>query len=197
MPPADEPGPITPGTSGAARLSAPASEPARRSRIRRVFSGSRDLWRVVYRDPEHVPERLTLYTAGRLGDASREWAQSVRSSHPDTPRAKIAEELRTQSAHVARIDGAISGTPVLHRARARLSHVSAAGDADDAAHRRALRPRPAGPAHLGGDARAARRAPGRRGRGGRAELGPRQGDPRASGRSGDPGAPGFTASTCC
>ncbi len=78
-----------------------------------MFSGSRDLWRVVYRDPEHVPERLTLYTAGRLGDPSRDWAQSVRSSRPDTPRAKLAEELRTQSAHVARIDGAISGTPFL------------------------------------------------------------------------------------
>ena len=76
-----------------------------------MFSGSRELWRVVYRDPEHVPERLTLYTAGRLGDPSREWAESVRSSRPDTPVAKIAEELRTQSAHVARIDGAISGTP--------------------------------------------------------------------------------------
>ena len=35
----------------------------------------------------------------------------MRSSHPDTPVAKIADELRTQSAHVARIDGAISGTP--------------------------------------------------------------------------------------
>jgi hypothetical protein len=92
-------------------VTAPASQPARRSRVRRAFSGSHDLWRVVYRDPEHVPERLTLYTANRLGDASREWAQSVRSSQPDTPVAKIAEELRTQSAHVARIDGAISGTP--------------------------------------------------------------------------------------
>ena len=76
-----------------------------------MFSRSRELWRVVYRDPEHVAERLTLYTAGRLGDPSREWAQSVRSARPDTPVAKIAEELRTQSAHVARIDGAISGTP--------------------------------------------------------------------------------------
>ena len=111
MAPADEGTPIGPGTSGDPDVTAPASQPARRSRIRRAFSGSRDLWRVVYRDPEHVPERLTLYTANRLGDASREWAQSVRISHPDTPVAKIAEELRTQSAHVARIDGAISGTP--------------------------------------------------------------------------------------
>ena len=35
----------------------------------------------------------------------------MRSARPDTPVAQIAEELRTQSAHVARIDGAISGTP--------------------------------------------------------------------------------------
>ncbi len=89
----------------------PSSDAAPRSRIRRVFSGSRDLWRVVYRDPEHVAERLTLYMVERLGDPSRGWAQSMRSSRPDTPRAKIADELRTQSAHVARIDGAISGTP--------------------------------------------------------------------------------------
>ena len=107
---ADEPGSITPAMGDEPPDPAPAT-PARPSRIRRVFAGSRDLWRVVYRDPEHVPERLTLYTTGRLGDPSREWAASMRSSHPDTPVAKIAEELRTQSAHVARIDGAISGTP--------------------------------------------------------------------------------------
>lgn len=66
---------------------------------------------MVYRDPEHVAERLTLYAADRLGDPSREWAQSARSARPDTHRAQIAEELRTDSAHVARINGAIAGTP--------------------------------------------------------------------------------------
>lgn len=114
MDPAEEPGPITDETGDApsrAALPAPGEVPAPRSRIRRVFARSRALWRVVYRDPEHVPERLTLYTAGRLGESSREWAESVRSDRPDTHVAKIAEELRTQSAHVARIDGAISGTP--------------------------------------------------------------------------------------
>jgi hypothetical protein len=80
-------------------------------RIRRVFSGSRELVRIVYRDPEHVAERLTLFAAERLGEASREWAQLARSRRPNTDRAKLAEELRTQSAQVARIDGAISGTP--------------------------------------------------------------------------------------
>ena len=111
MQPADEPGPITGEMSVEPPESTPPTVPAHRSRIRRMFSGSRDLWRVVYRDPEHVAERLTLYMAGRLGAPSREWAQSARSARPDTPRAKIADELRTQSANIARIDGAISGTP--------------------------------------------------------------------------------------
>ncbi len=80
-------------------------------RIRRVFSGSRELVRIVYRDPEHVAERLTLYACDRLGDNSSEWAQRVREARPETPRAHLAEELRTQTAQIARIDGAISGTP--------------------------------------------------------------------------------------
>ena len=181
MPPADEGTPIGPGTSGDPDMTAPASQPARRSRIRRVFSGSRDLWRVVYRDPEHVPERLTLYTANRLGDASREWAQSVRSSHPDTPVAKIAEELRTQSAHVARIDGAISGTPFfIALVPGYLTYLQQ--EMRTTLRTAALYGRdPRELAHLGRDARAARGAPGRRGRGGRADFGPRQGLPRSSG----------------
>ena len=157
--------------------SAPATAPAQRSRIRRVFSGSRDLWRVVYRDPEHVAERLTLYMADRLGDPSREWAQSMRSSRPDTPRGKDRRRA-AYAVGACRADRWCDlRDSVLHCARARLPHLSAAGDAHDAAHRRALRPRPAGLAHVGGDARAARRAPGCRGRGGCAELGPRQGTP--------------------
>ena len=82
-------------------------------RVRRMFTGSRELARIVYRDPEHVSERLTLYSVGRLADASLKWAQSARSSHVDTPPAEIVEELRIQTAQIARIDGAISGTPSL------------------------------------------------------------------------------------
>jgi hypothetical protein len=81
--------------------------------MRRVFAGSRELVRIVYRDPEHVPERLTLYTVARLADPSLEWARLVRSVRGDTPRAEIVEELRIQTAQIARIDGAISGTPFL------------------------------------------------------------------------------------
>jgi hypothetical protein len=84
-----------------------------RGRLRRMFTGSRELARIVYRDPEHVSERLTLYSVGRLADTSLAWAESVRSTREDVPPAEIAEELRIQTAQIARIDGAISGTPFL------------------------------------------------------------------------------------
>jgi hypothetical protein len=100
---ADEAGLAAPDPS--ARLS--------RGRVRRMFAGSREAVRIVYRDPEHVAERLTLYAIARLADASLEWAESVRSTRPDAPPAEIVEELRMQTAQVARIDGAISGTPFL------------------------------------------------------------------------------------
>jgi hypothetical protein len=79
--------------------------------VRSAFSGTRGLVRLVYRDPDHVAERLTLYAAGALGPQSREWAERVQRERPGTPRAHIAEELRRQSAGVARVDGAVAGTP--------------------------------------------------------------------------------------
>src|SRR3954471_2324684 len=84
---------------------------AARGRIRSVFSGSRDLMRLAWRDPENIPERLTLYAASRLGDQTKEWAATVRREEPDLDRAVISEELRTRTARIARVDGAISGTP--------------------------------------------------------------------------------------
>jgi hypothetical protein len=82
-----------------------------RERIRTVFTGSGDLIRLAYRDPEHVSERLTLYGSQRLGEPSLAWADQIRRARPDAPPAVVAEELRTQSARIARIDGAIAGTP--------------------------------------------------------------------------------------
>jgi hypothetical protein len=82
-------------------------------RFRSAFAGTRALMRIAYRDPEHVAERLTLYAAQRLAEPSEEWAKEVRQERADTPPAAIAEELRIQSAQVARVNGAISGTPFL------------------------------------------------------------------------------------
>jgi hypothetical protein len=76
-----------------------------------VFVGSRAVVRVVHRDPEHVSERLTLLAVDRIADESTQWAQAARRNRPDTSPAEIAEELRLKSAQIARIDGAISGTP--------------------------------------------------------------------------------------
>ena len=82
-------------------------------RIRHALAGWRALARIAYRDPGHIAERLTLYGAQRLGEPSLDWARRVREARPEVARAVIAEELRTQSAQVARIDGAITGTPFL------------------------------------------------------------------------------------
>ena len=82
-------------------------------RVRRMFAGSREAIRIVYRDPEHLSERLALYAIARLAEPTAQWAESMRSGHADTSRAEIVEELRMQTAQVARIDGAISGTPFL------------------------------------------------------------------------------------
>jgi len=88
------------------------SEPGR-GRVRHTLSGWRRLARIAYRDPEHVAERLTLYGAQNLGKPSLDWAQRVREERPEVDPAVVAEEVRTQSAQVARTDGAISGTPFL------------------------------------------------------------------------------------
>ena len=79
--------------------------------VRSALSDAGRLARVVYRDPEHVAERLTLHTMEKLGSSSLEWAQATRQSRPNDPPAKIAEQLRDESARLARIDGAIAGTP--------------------------------------------------------------------------------------
>ncbi len=78
---------------------------------RRTLIGSRDLVRLIYRDPEHVAERIALYATRMLGEPSKEWAEEIRSERPESAALSIAEDLRRQSASVARIDGAIAGTP--------------------------------------------------------------------------------------
>ncbi len=100
MPPADD---TTPD-------SAPASS---RRRIGHTLSGGWQLAVIAYRDPEHVAERIALHSQQSLGEPSLEWAQRVREERAAVPRAVIAEQVRTDSAKVAAIDGAVAGTPFL------------------------------------------------------------------------------------
>ena len=71
------------------------------------------LAKIAYRDPEHVAERIALHSTQSLGEPSLEWAQRVRKEREGVPRAVIAEQLRTDSAKVAAIDGGVAGTPFL------------------------------------------------------------------------------------
>jgi hypothetical protein len=80
-------------------------------RVGRALERTRGFIRVVHRDPEHVTERMTLYAADRLGESSREWAAATLEKNPDTSRRNLADALREDSAKVARVDGAVAGTP--------------------------------------------------------------------------------------
>ncbi len=84
-----------------------------RGRIRTSLSRGKMLATIAYRDPVHVAERLTLFGANNLAEPSQQWAERVQAAQPDLSKAQIAEKLRTKSAHIARVDGAISGTPFL------------------------------------------------------------------------------------
>ena len=82
-----------------------------RGHVRRALAGTRELVRIAYRDPEHISERLTLHATQNLAQASREWAETARREQPDASTLKLAHDLREQSAQIARIDGAVAGTP--------------------------------------------------------------------------------------
>ncbi len=99
--------------SAADALPSGGEPPAQKSRVKSKLAVGRRLARIAYRDPEHVAERLTLFGSQHLGDDSAEWANRVQEERPDTPRGEVAEEVRIQTAQVARIDGAVSGTPFL------------------------------------------------------------------------------------
>jgi hypothetical protein len=84
-----------------------------RARIRAATAASGAMLRIVVRDPEHLAERLTLFAAERLSGPSLDWVARKRAEHPEASNAQLAERLRSQTAHIARIDGAVAGTPFL------------------------------------------------------------------------------------
>lgn len=84
---------------------------ARRWRVALAASAPRELVRIVYRDPEHICERMTLFASHRLAQPSRQWAQHARAAHSGAGLRDIAKDLGAQSARLARIEGAIAGTP--------------------------------------------------------------------------------------
>jgi len=88
----------------------PVAAPRSR-RVRAAMSVPRELIRIVYRDPEHLCERMTLLASQRLAAPAREWVQRTREAQPHTDVREIADRLGVQSARIARIEGAVAGTP--------------------------------------------------------------------------------------
>jgi hypothetical protein len=91
-----------------------AIEPPRvrdRGHVRRALGGTKELVRIAYRDPAHISERLTLHAARNLAEPSRRWAEDALHARPEATPAELADDLRAQSVKIARIDGAIAGTP--------------------------------------------------------------------------------------
>jgi hypothetical protein len=82
-----------------------------RGHVRRALGGTKALVRIAYRDPAHISERLTLHATQNLAEPSRRWAENALRERPDSTPAEIADDLRDQSVKIARIDGAVAGTP--------------------------------------------------------------------------------------
>jgi len=72
----------------------------------------RALARLLRRDPQHLPERLVTYACGRLGEPARDWA-ARRQAEPGHDRDTAIEDIRLATVRLARLDGAIAGTPFL------------------------------------------------------------------------------------
>jgi hypothetical protein len=69
------------------------------------------LVRLLVRDPQHIPERLTIYAVDRRAGGAREWAQRARAGELSASGPALVEIQRRRTVSTARIDGAIAGTP--------------------------------------------------------------------------------------
>jgi hypothetical protein len=69
------------------------------------------LIRLALYDPEHIPERLTIYSVDKHAGSARLWAERAREADPETPVAVLADRQRARTVSTARIDGAVAGTP--------------------------------------------------------------------------------------
>src|SRR3954451_18297892 len=93
--------------------------------VRGALGGTKELVRIAYRDPEHISERLTLHATQNLAEPSREWGEQALRDNPDSNPTDLADDLRDQSVMIARIDGAVAGTPfVIALGQGYLSYLS-------------------------------------------------------------------------
>jgi hypothetical protein len=87
------------------------TDSAGRRGVRVVTDAPRQMIRVAWRDPEHICERLTLQAVHRLAEPSLQWAQDTRASYLEGDLQDSVDQLGTQSARIARMQGMVAGTP--------------------------------------------------------------------------------------
>jgi hypothetical protein len=80
-------------------------------RARRSLRVPGGLVRLLVRDPQHIPERLTIYAVDRRAEGAQEWVGRVREGEPGASRPALVDAQRRRTLSTARIDGAIAGTP--------------------------------------------------------------------------------------
>src|SRR3954453_17570958 len=80
----------------------------------RAMTSTKELMRIAYRDPRHIPERLTLHATQTLAEPSREWAEKALRERPDDSPAQIADDLRDQTWKIAPVAGRAARPPFLH-----------------------------------------------------------------------------------
>jgi hypothetical protein len=69
------------------------------------------LLRSLRADPHHAAERLVLFAAERLAEPSWSFAERERRRRPEASPAELSAPVISDTVRVARIDGAVSGTP--------------------------------------------------------------------------------------
>ncbi len=88
----------------------PLDTPGLGTRLRGAASVPAELVRLAVRDPEHAGERLVSFAVDRLDDVTKAWA-AAHEPLSEAERHALARQQATATAKIARVDGAIAGTP--------------------------------------------------------------------------------------
>ncbi len=88
----------------------PLDAPGLGARLRGAASVPSELVRLAVRDPEHAGERMVSFAVDRLDDVTKAWA-AAHEPLSEAERHALARQQATATAKIARVDGAIAGTP--------------------------------------------------------------------------------------
>lgn len=73
----------------------------------------KEVWRIIRRDPVHLPERLVMLAQDRLAQTTWDWGRATLERDREAAPADIIAGISPQLERFARINGALAGTPFL------------------------------------------------------------------------------------